>query len=258
MFSKIVVGFDGSDTGHDGLALSISLAKPFGSRVVLAYVYDEELSGSSSEAAGELTAHADSILTGARRLVGPVFDFEFRRLAAGSPSRGLHDLAVSEDADLIVLGSRRLGPRTTAALGGVSESVMRAAPCSVAVAPRGYRDGGGFVPQTIGVGWIPTDEGDHALEIGCRIALATGGSVELVTTASATRSVEELGDRARGAVRALASVLGGEAPVAVHARVAEPADELIARSRAMDLMVLGSRGYGSPRGWRSGACHRAW
>ena len=68
--------------------------------------------------------------------------------------------------DLIVLGSRRLGPRTKAALGTVSENVLRAAPCAVAVAPRGYRSRGGFVPQRIAVGWIPTDEGDAALAAG--------------------------------------------------------------------------------------------
>ena len=43
MFSKILVGFDGTDTGHDGMALSMGLAKAFGSRVLVAYVYDEEL-----------------------------------------------------------------------------------------------------------------------------------------------------------------------------------------------------------------------
>ena len=44
MFHKVIIGFDGTDTGHDGLALSMGLAKAFGSHVVVAYVYDEELS----------------------------------------------------------------------------------------------------------------------------------------------------------------------------------------------------------------------
>jgi len=51
------------------------------------------------------------------------------------------------------------------ALGAVSENIIRAAPCAVAIAPRGYGNRGGFVPKTIGVSWIPTDEGGHALEV---------------------------------------------------------------------------------------------
>lgn len=247
MFRKVVVGFDGTDTGRDGLALSMGLAKAFGSHVVIAYVYDEELSASSGEAAAELAAHAEAILAGARERVSQALEVEFRGLAAGSPARGLHDLAEGDGADLIVVGSRRLGPRTREALGGVSEDVLRAAPCAVAVAPRGYQVNGGFVPQTIGVGWIPTDEGNHALEVAWRVALATGGSVEVVTTTSAICTVEDLGDRAQQAARAVASRLGGDVPVAIHAQVGKATVELIERSATMDLIVLGSRGYGPPR-----------
>lgn len=167
MFEKLIVGFDGTDTGIDGLIPSMGLAKAFGSPV------------------------------------------EFRARTASSPARGLHGPVVSDDADLIVLGSRRPGPWTKVAFGGVSENVMRAAPCAVAVAPRGCRNDGGFVPQRVGVGWIPTDEGNHALEVACRIAL--------------------------------------EVAVAVHARVGKAAEELVERSGAMDLIVLGSRGYGPAR-----------
>lgn len=246
-FHKVLVGFDGTDTGQDGLALSIGLAKAFGSQIVVAYVYDEELSASSREATAELADHADAILAGARARVSQALEVEFRALAASTPARGLHDLAVSDGVDLIVIGSRRLGPWTREALGGVSENVLRAAPCAVAIAPRGYRDDGGFVPQTIGVGWIPTDEGNQALEVACGIALATGGGVEVVTTTSAIRTVEDLGNRAQRAARSVTSGLGAGVPVTIHARVANAADELIERSGDMDLIVLGSRGYGPPR-----------
>ena len=210
-------------------------------------MYDEELSASSREAAAELADHADAILAGARERVSQVLKVEFRALAASSPAHGLHDLAVRDGADLIVIGSRRLGPWTREALGGVSENVLRAAPCAVAIAPRGYRNDGGFVPQTIGVGWIPTDEGNHALEVACGIALATGGGVEVVTTTSAIRTVEDLGNLAQRAAHAVTSGLGAGVPVTIHAQVAKAADELIERSGEMDLIVLGSRGYGPSR-----------
>jgi len=43
----------------------------------------------------------------------------------------------SEDADLLVLGSRGYGPRRAVLLGGVSGRVVRRAACPVIVVPRG-------------------------------------------------------------------------------------------------------------------------
>ena len=247
MFEKMIVAFDGTDTGRDGLVLSMGLAKAFGSRVAVVYVYDEELAASSTEAARELAEHAHAVLAGARGGVSQALAVSFCSLPATSPAHGLHELAEGEQADLIVLGSRRLGPHTRAALGAVSENIMRAAPCAVAVAPRGHRSDGGFVPQRIGVGWIPTDEAGIALEVSCRIARATGGTVEVVSTTSASATLEDLKARARRAVECVLAALGGEIPVEIHARVGKASDVLVSRSAEMELMVLGSRGYGPPR-----------
>jgi nucleotide-binding universal stress UspA family protein len=247
MFGRMIVAFDGTDTGLDGLVLSMGLARAFGSQISVVYIYDKQLSECSKEAARELTKHADEVLAGARELVSQALAVEFCALPASSPAQGLHDLARSEDAELIVLGSRRLGPRTKAALGAVSEDVVRAAPCAVAVAPRGYRSEGGFVPQRIGVGWVPTNEGERALGVSYRIARATGGSVELVATTSSSDMVASLDTRARRAVEGVAQVLDGKAEVAVRAVVGNASDELVNRSGNMDLLVLGSRGCGPPR-----------
>ena len=247
MFERMIVAFDGSDTGLDGLALSMGLAKAFGSQATVVYVYDEELSASSRQAARELAQHAEAVLDGARERVSQALAVRFRALPASSPAQGLHGLARSEEAKLIVLGSRRLGPRTKAALGAVSENIMRAAPCAVAVAPRGYRGEGGFVPQRIGVGWIPNAEGEHALDVCCQIARSTGGSLEVVTTTSAIGTLQSLEDRARRAVKDAVQAMGGELEVTVQARVGKAAEELVNRSSDLDLIVLGSRGYGPPR-----------
>jgi nucleotide-binding universal stress UspA family protein len=246
-FDKLIVGFDGTDTGWDGLVLAVALAKTFGSELGVVYVYDQELAASSRQAARELAEQADAVLAGAREGVSQGLAVSFRGLAATSPSRGLHELAQSEDADLIVLGSRRLGPYTKEALGTVSENVLRAAPCAVAVAPRGYRARGGFVPQRIAVGWIPTDEGDVALEVACRIARTTGGRVDVVTTTSASGTLDQLETRARRAVGRVLEALGGELVVEVDARVGKAPEVLVERSAETDLIVLGSRGYGPSR-----------
>ncbi len=241
----MIVGFDGSDSGHDGLALSMGLAKASGARIVVAYVYDESLSASSAEAADELADHAEAVLTSAREQVGQVLDVSFRGVASSSPAHGIHELAMTCDADLIVVGSRRLGPLTRVALGGVSRQVIYAAPCAVALAPRGYRNDGGFVPRAFGVGWLPTDEGDHALAVASKLAKATGGSVHLVTTRDVRSSAQRPGDRQAGKVSSEvlpeAMVAGATAaPVAIGAPVRDLADGLIERSCSLDLIVLGS------------------
>ncbi len=253
MFEKIIVGFDGTDTGADGLVLAVGLAKAFANELLVAYVYDAKLSAASREAAAELSRHAHEILKGARERVSQSLAVDFRAQPAGSPAQGLNDLAVSDRADLIVLGSRRLGPWTREALGGVSQEVMRGASRAVAVAPRGYRHTGGFVPQRIRVGWIPTAEGDRALEVACYMARATGGSVELVTSTAAADTLEQRAERARRTAGETVKKLGAKIPIAVNAQVAEPTDVLIESSNHVDLIVLGSRGYGSARTMLAGS-----
>jgi nucleotide-binding universal stress UspA family protein len=248
MFQRMmIVGFDGTDTGVDGLLLSLGSAKAFGSQITVVYVYDKELSATSPEAERELAEHADAVLAGARESVSQALAVTFCALPASSPAHGLHDLARIEGTDMIVLGSRRLGPRTKLALGTVSENVMRAAACAVAVAPRGYHRDDGYVPQRIAVGWIPTTEGEHALDVACRIARATGGGVGVVATTSASGTVAGLKTRAHHAVERVVAALGGEVEVAVWARVGRAAEELVKSSDNMDLVVLGSRGYAPPR-----------
>ena len=208
MFQRMIVGFDGTDTRADGLLLSTGLAKAFGSQITVAYVYGEEPSATSPEAERELADHADAALAGAREKVSQALAVTFCALPASSPARGLHELAPVEGTHMIVLGSRRLGPRTQRALGAVSEDVMRAAPCAAAVAPRGDHRDGGYVPQRIAVGWIPTTEGEQTLDVARRIARVTGGGVEVVAPTSARATVASLRARAHHAVERVVTALG--------------------------------------------------
>ena len=59
---------------------------------------------------------------------------------AHTASRGLHDLATSEGARAIVLGSTHRGPVGRVAVGATGARLLVKAPCSLAVAPRGFRE----------------------------------------------------------------------------------------------------------------------
>jgi nucleotide-binding universal stress UspA family protein len=59
------------------------------------------------------------------------------RVLIGDPAQRLADLAQSEEAALLVVGSRRRGPFKAAFLGSVSNRLVGIAGCPVLVVPRG-------------------------------------------------------------------------------------------------------------------------
>lgn len=225
LFETILVGFDGSDTADDALALATGLAKASGARVVVAYVYDAALTNESMAAAAELLEHAEATLGAARRQLSQALDVEFEAVASNSPAAGIQEMASERDAGLIVLGSRGLGPATRIALGSVSHRVVTDARSAVAVAPRGYSEHGGYVPQVIGVSGND-DQAADAVALAEALAAATGGAVHRLASIGSARS-------------------GGQSHVVDAEEVAE---ELIERSSDLDLIVVpsGSGAYGGP------------
>jgi nucleotide-binding universal stress UspA family protein len=109
--------------------------------------------------------------------------------ASSPPARGLHDTAVSEGADLIVVGSSHHGPLGRVLLGSVGERLLSGAPCAVAVAPRGHA---ARQPHQIG-----------------KIAVAFDGSPESLI---ALRAAHDLATRTRARLRALMVI---EPPAAI-------------------------------------------
>jgi nucleotide-binding universal stress UspA family protein len=58
------------------------------------------------------------------------------RAGSGSPPEML--IALSEEVDLLVIGSRRWGPAAHVLLGRTSEDLMHNARCSLMIVPRSY------------------------------------------------------------------------------------------------------------------------
>jgi nucleotide-binding universal stress UspA family protein len=163
-----------------------------------------------------------------------------------SSARGLHAMAERHHADLIVVG------------GDVAADTVHAAPCAVAVAPRGYglRDA---VLGRIGVGCDGGAESLGALALARRIAHEAGGALRAYTVVSPplpmwpatadepVRPEVDAAARRRGRARlgaALAQI--GEHEVG-YPIVGSPATELIRRSGHLDLLVVGSRSHGPLR-----------
>jgi nucleotide-binding universal stress UspA family protein len=260
VLEQVIVGYDGDETGDEALALAAGFGHVFGSELHIAHCYDDLVTKASEEAATAVAAHVHEVFARAASLLDHEIRCTMVELPGQSPARELLALTEREQADLIVVGSRRLGPMQRITLGSVSNSVLHGAPCAVAIPPRGYiREA--RPPRRIAVGWVPTAEADAALRFAHALAAEIGGTLNVVSTVSVHAAVPIVGaaalvydgfleDICRGArrdIEATLEALDGDVAVTVDTEIGDAADELVRRSAERDLIVLGSRGYGAIR-----------
>lgn len=247
-FENVVVGVDGGDGGRDAIALARALVAP-GGRLTLAHVYfGESYAWRGSNAIYDLVERerAGDLLREARRETG--LDASLRWHGASSPGRGLHELAETLHADLLVVGSSRRGLMGRVLSGDDTRAALNHAPCAVAIAPAGYARQTVAIRE-IGVGYNGSPESEHALGVARDIAAqrhAKLSAFEAVSMPSYSYSgpieyhedmTEEMVQRAQERVAAVQDV-------EPHAAYGVPAVELALFSASVDLLVIGSRSYG--------------
>jgi nucleotide-binding universal stress UspA family protein len=183
--AKIVIGFDGTDSGEDALALGLLLARSTGAVPLVAVIHAEEYPIGVGRVDAEWVAYlheqAEATLGRARRLVGQDTGAEFREVSAPSESRGLHDLAEEEQAELVVVGSSRRGPFGRTYPGSTGDRLLQGSSCPVAVAPRGLRESPPERLATIAVAYLDTPEAGHALQVAVELAERVGARLLLVS-----------------------------------------------------------------------------
>ncbi len=144
MPATIVIGFDGTDSGEDALALGLLLARATQAVPLVAVVHPQEYPIGVGRVDAEWVAYmheqATELLGRARRLATDDAGAEFREVSAPSESRGLHELAEREQAELVVVGSSSRGPMGRTYPGSTGERLLQGSACPVAVAPRGLRE----------------------------------------------------------------------------------------------------------------------
>ena len=258
--SKIIVGVDQSEGSNDAIALASSLAGITGAELMLVNVfpYDQRPSRAIN-AAYEAYLRKDSheLL---ERLRGSLdASVEVRAVANHSPAHGLHDLAEAEDAALIVVGSTHTGRAGRVLPGSTAERLLHGSPCPVAVAPKGYREGLADEPGIIGCGYDDSQSSQRALDAAHRIAAATGARLRVMrafkplasdvppgSAAMGGRSAynDSLQDRASEELDAAAAKLEGEPRAEAFFAVGDAGRILVEESEQLDLLLVGSRGYG--------------
>lgn len=253
MFHHAIVGVDGFDGGRDAIALARSLA-PEQITLVAAYPVDHLPVRGAPDGYNEIL-HEDTEKMIRATLEKSGLDAATRVVGDESPARALHETAQIEDADVIVVGSSHRGAVGRVLVGDVARSTVHDAPCAVAVAPHGYRDHPHPI-ATILVAYDGSAEAADALGLATRIAAQVDGRLVLVEAIKAGRLPErsrKMTDPDAGAdreaaeesLREVLAAAGIEGDVRVE--VGDPGSVLARASATADLLVAGSRGWGTLR-----------
>jgi nucleotide-binding universal stress UspA family protein len=262
----IVIGFDGSDCGEDALALGLVLCRATGATPVVAAVYPEQypigVGRVDAEWVAYMREHAEELLARARRVLGDGVAADYRAVSAASESRGLHELAEQEQAEVVVVGSTHRGPLGRTYPGSTGDRLLHGSAWPVAVAPRGLREDPPPALRTIAVAFLDTPEAHEALEFAAALARRGGARLRLLSVVPSRAEVfapvvgrdAELAFAARArevfqeALDGALAGLGGRVEATGALLEGDVVDALATVDRRdADLLVCGSRGYGPIR-----------
>jgi nucleotide-binding universal stress UspA family protein len=249
VFTNVLVGVDGRTGGRDAIALAKQLAEPEG-HLTLAHVYGGALMIGRTAALVLPTGleHSEQLLAreeeAASTRIAPV------SWPSRSVGRGLHELAELRETDLLVVGSRRRGVVGTLLTGDHTIASLNGAPCAVAIAPTGYSEQARRL-EKVGVGHDASPESEQALAAARELAARHRSSISALSVVSLQgipngdsrphADWTEVTVRLIGEERRRLQSLDGVDGDAVYG---EPGDELVRFGEKLDLLVVGSRGYG--------------
>jgi nucleotide-binding universal stress UspA family protein len=260
---KIIVGIDESQGSQDAIALASGLAGTTGSTLMLVNVfpYDEHPSrGLNREFEEYLRQDSQELLERLRSAHGDE-TVEVRAVPHPSPAQGLHELAEKENAGLIVVGSTHTGRTGRVLPGSTAERLLHGSPCPVAMAPSGYAQRSGDKPAVIGCAYDGSTSAERALEAAGRLAAVTAARLQVIRVfqplaypvapgSAAMSGIASYNDSLQARTSeeldaAVAKINADSEPAAeAHFAVGDPARILAEESEQLDLLLVGSRGYG--------------
>jgi len=265
---SIVIGHDGSDSGDDAATLGAQLALATGEAAIVVAVYPEEnpigLGRVDAEWVAYMRGQAEEVSEHARRFYeGRGVQAEFRVVGSSSAAHGLDDVAEAETATMIVVGSSPRGARRRISPGSTGERLLHGAICPVAVAPRGLRERPADTPvRRIGVAYVDSPEAGEAVRVATELAQETAATLMLYTVVGPRAEVvapvigrdaelsflASVREGARTALDAALAALPEGVTATAELLEGDVIDELASLDeREVDVLVMGSRGYGPVR-----------
>ncbi len=249
MFENALVGVDGRQGGRDGVALASALVGQ-GAKITLLHVHDGLLRpthAATPDMVEEERRQAMRLLEQESAAAG--ISAELMEVESLRPGRVLHERAEEQSADLIVVGSCRHSALGRAMLGNDTRAALNGAPCAVAIASLGF--GAHPTLARIGVGYDESPESKAALDAARDLGAAKGATVEALEVISipsqtymgfiSPAALEDIDEDVRQTEERLSRQLEG-----VHGRAVWglAGEELASFGDDLDLLVVGSRGFG--------------
>jgi nucleotide-binding universal stress UspA family protein len=251
---RLLVALDNREGGWDALELARVIGSGERVSALLITVLHPGATTMDYEIPPEEEADETKSLFEDAREKLPGIEVETQAYLGGSPAGILTRIAEREDFDAIVIGSPHRGVLGRVMIGSVASSLLNGAPADVAVAPRGYAASEHEAPRTIAVGYDGAPESRVALRHAEAIAHRSNAKLEILTVVrppivapvmvpgiSAPASPAEPEKMLGEALESVDSIL----PAECDRLDGDPALALVeACEEGVDLLVVGSRGYG--------------
>ncbi len=267
VYRTVIAAHDGHEPSSDGLALARLVAGATGARLLIAHVAPPRVSAADGPrlTRGRALREQDDVARLLERLLhdlAPELRADTRLVTCRSVPRALHDLAVAEGADLVVLGSSRHGPVGRVLTGSVSGPLIQGAPCAVAVAPRGF-SGLGAQLHRLAVAFDGSPESKVALRHATSLAVAAGARLRLIAAVEPlvfpafvnvpagdayAEIIHARGELLEREVESARAALPPGLPVETRILDGSAVDAICKGTQyGVDLLVVGSRGFGPVR-----------
>jgi nucleotide-binding universal stress UspA family protein len=244
MFEKVIIAVNSRSGANDAIKLARELVSAHGT-LTLVHVdigYPLHARGVATLLPGDPLLSADHRLR-AHRVLHDVsassgIDSVLRSTAT-SVGRGLHELVERERADLLVMGSTRQGLIGQVLISNDTRDAINGAACAVAIAPGAYADAP-VVIREVGVAYNETEEAERALTVGRGLAASHHAQLSVFEAVSPPLYADAATEALASVYRGLAEIEG----VVPHATFGDAARELTIYSASVDLLIIGSRGFG--------------
>jgi nucleotide-binding universal stress UspA family protein len=230
---QVLVGFDGSDNARDAIRFGHLLASSLATGFEAVHVRSRPGGDDDAAASEERIDLADG---------GP--GLELRHVGATSAAAGLFAVAEAEDPALLVVGAthqRGVGKLLHRSVAGRLASGL---PCPLVIVPAGYVAQGRI--RVLEVGFDSAPESRAALAMAATLGKAANATLRVVAAGDVTAPVlaGELQQQLHDVVADLPAELR---TLPIYAQRDAAAELLDRAAEGVDLIVLGSRGYGPVR-----------
>jgi nucleotide-binding universal stress UspA family protein len=262
-FERILCPVAQSHESDEGLRYAILLARTYGAQLSVLTCDDGSLPVDETVdamRAGIKRAIEHSFVSLPRSADSVRFDWDLKVVNSTRPEDAINREAASQNADLIVMGSRRRPATSVVVLGSTAEAVCRTAPCSVLVTRSGVGNNafGNFKLKKLLVATDFSSNSELALQYGLSLAQEYQAELHLVHVISGARSSEAeiawTSEESEGAYHAAARRLHESIPAEVHlwskvthaVREGRAYREIVsyAVENEIDLICLGAHGQG--------------